>query len=72
MALQDQLSGIHWASELGEGDFITDAIIVARYTDMETGVSGLFMAASEGTDIISVLGLLEAGKQLQSGEWDLQ
>ena len=69
MPLSDKLNGLQWVADLeNDDDFISDAIVVGRFTRMSDGKSGLFFSHTHGTDIITILGLIEAAREVQAGE----
>ncbi|MBP2370240.1 hypothetical protein [Pseudonocardia parietis] len=47
---------------------ITEALVIAKIVDLETGRTMLGMYHSEGTDWISHLGLLSAARQAMDGD----
>ena len=69
MNLGEQLAAQNWTEDLGDGELIADAILVTRFTRMDDGTSGVFIAITEGSDIVTVLGLIEAARQINSGDW---
>ena len=69
MPLSDKLSTLQWVVDLdNDDDLICDAVIVGRFTRMSDGKSGVFFTRTVGSDVITVLGLLEAAREIQAAE----
>lgn len=58
------------AAELDDDEVLADVVVVGRVTRLADGRNTVTCAKTAGSDIVTVLGLLEAGRQINSGDWD--
>lgn len=68
--LSAALASLNFEVELDDDEMIADAVVIARCTRMSDGRTTVTFAKTDGADIVTVLGLLESGRQIQTGEWD--
>lgn len=63
------LAGHAWADALDPGDLIADAVLIARVIDAETGKPTVFITNTDGADAVTITGLIECGRQINTGGW---
>ena len=67
MKVSEALANFDMEFNFEEGEFVTDVIVIAKTSELN-GRSSVYVKTSPDCDVITQLGLLEAGRQITNGE----
>lgn len=72
MKLSDALAALTYeADELDDDEVLSDVVVVGRVTRLGDGRNTVTLARTAGSDVVTLLGLLAAARQItDSGDWD--
>ena len=69
MELMEALETLDFDIELGDGDLVTDVLVIAKVVRLD-GPTTILHAATSGTDGITKLGLVTAASRVISSHWE--
>lgn len=69
MRLKEALESLDIEFELGEGDMLTDVLVIAKVARLD-GPTTILHATTVGTDGITKLGLVTAANEIIKGNWE--
>lgn len=70
MNLHEALKSVDFKSGLNDNEMISDAVVLMRVTNMETGLTFMAVRHSTGADSITVTGLLYAACRVDDRGWE--
>lgn len=69
MKLKEALESLDIEFELGDGDMLTDVLVIAKVSRLD-GPTTIVHASTIGTDGITKLGLVTAANEIIRGNWE--
>lgn len=66
--IAEALANVALTEDIEDGDLVADAVVALRLVNADTGRESVLLATNESISIITQLGLIEAARQITSGD----